>query len=69
MISYHANIAKFRIGVVVGTYGFFLSKHEIENIGHVIGFELNPLEEVIINVLWANGIKSPVHPSNLVIIE
>lgn len=49
---------KFKIGTVV--------RHKSKNIwGHVIGFALNPINETVITVRWADGNENMTHPANV----
>ena len=34
-------------------------------VGHVTGFDTNPVNEIIICVTFANGLKTQIHPNNL----
>lgn len=49
---------KFRLGVVV--------RHKNKNLwGHVTGFALNPVNETVITVRWADGTENMTHPANV----
>lgn len=53
---FNKDIFKFHIGRVVV---------DQDSVGHVTGFGLNVLDEVVVKVKWASGIETSVHPANL----
>lgn len=49
---------KFKIGTVV--------RHKSKILwGHVTGFALNPVNETVITVRWADGSENMTHPANV----
>lgn len=60
------NIGKFPIGRVVGVLRPTWEKNtDKDRYGHVIGFGLNPHQEIVIKVAWADQTESFIHPANL----
>lgn len=68
-MHFDADITKFTIGRVV----FYTAldeklpteKYPITKVGHVIGFGINSVNEVLVNVKFADGYQAAYHPTVL----
>lgn len=45
------------------------SEGTVMKVGHVIGFGMNSHNEIIVNVKWADGGESTIHPHNLKFLD
>lgn len=73
-MTYVENIGQFPIGRVVKLPGDYHgsarpagSFRGDDVIGHIIGFTLNVVGEVILKIMWANGETSVCHPNNVTV--
>ena len=75
-MEYVDNIGQFQIGRVVKLSGSYHGSAGIaagswigeDVIGHVIGFSVNVVGEVVLKITWANGNSSVCHPNNVTVL-
>lgn len=64
-----ALIARMKIGTVVEL------KHHLHQTardhlpGHVVGFGVSSIGELLLEVKWAAGLQGVIHPNNVLIVE
>lgn len=57
IVRTHPNLGNFKLGVIVDNgYGL---------VGHVVGFEMNCTDEVVVRVQWCDGETYAIHPANI----
>lgn len=64
------NIRRFKLGTVVAdTVMNVVTDNGGPDVGHVTGFGVNTVGEVIIKVQFASGNDREIHPANLTVLD